>query len=520
MLSFFTKKNPLPDTIAAIDLGSNSFHMLVARHEDDHLIVIDQHREMVRLAAGLNEHNQISPEVAQRALDCLSRFGERIKDVPAEGVRIVGTNTLRKAGNSGDFIQQAEARLGHPIEIISGIEEARLIYLGVAHGISLHSGQRLVIDIGGGSTECIIGEQFRPLHMQSLYMGCVSFSQRFFPDGVISKPAINQAYINAMMELEPHINHYKDLGWQDAIGASGTIKAINKIVQAMGLHDQGISTEALQILVDRLSEVEHIDDLKLAGMKEERRAVFPGGLMVLKALFDGLDIKLMYVSNDALREGLLYDLLNREQQEDTRSTSIQAICKRYHVDLQHAEQVEGTAAELFNQLAGNCILHPAYDWQPLSWAAYCHEIGMNIAFSQYHKHGEYILRYADLLGFSNTDQQVLAALVRCHRRSINLSLLNNLPSHWQQKSKCLMIILRLAVVLNRSRKPVDVIPKMEANEDTIYCYFPDNYFQQHPLTYHDLLQEQKHLQAAGINLQLIQKNLTPGQKQASANERK
>ncbi len=504
MLNFFKTKPHLPDTIAAIDLGSNSFHMLLARHEDDHLIVIDQHREMVRLASGLDDNNQISTEVAERALACLSRFGERIKDVEASGVRIVGTNTLRKVGSNSDFIQQAEAQLGHPIDIISGIEEARLIYMGVAHGISLHEAQRLVIDIGGGSTECIIGEQFNPKHMQSLHMGCVSFSQQFFANGVITNAAINQAYMTAMMELEPHIQHYKALGWHDAIGASGTIKAIYKIVRSMDLHNQGISAEALQTLVDHLGEVSHIDDLKLSGMKEDRRAVFAGGLMVLKALFDGLDIKLMHVSNDALREGLLYDLLNREQQEDTRSTSIKALCKRYNVDHEHAERVELTAYQLFKQLHDADCLNSTYNWQQLSWATQCHEIGISIAFSQYHKHSEYILRHANLLGFSNNEQQALASLVRLHRRSINAAQFKNLSGNSSHDNKILVVILRLAIVLNRSRKTCEHIPRLEISDDIIYCNFPNNYFQQFPLTHHDLLQEQKYLQAVNIKLQFIE----------------
>ncbi len=494
----------LPDTIAAIDLGSNSFHMLIAKHEGDNLIIIDQLKESVRLGAGLDNNNQISDEAAARALECLGRFGQRIKHIPANGIRVVGTNTLRRAGNASEFLKSAEALLGHRIEIVSGVEEARLIYLGVSHHVVEENGRRMVIDIGGGSTEITLGDRFEPIYIQSFEMGSVVISHRVFEGGRISKKRIRLAQLAAEVELEPYIEHYKKLNWVDVIGASGTIKSVANVVSSMGWCTSGISAESLDKIINELKRVEHVDELSLKGLKPERQPVFAGGVMVLKAIFNVFDIKHMHVSEGALREGVLYDLIGREYHEDTRSKTIQSWAKRYNVDETHAEAVKNTALELFSQVAEDWTIADNECQQQLTWAANCHEIGLNISHSQFHKHGEYIIRNADLLGFSRDDQKILSVLVRTQRGSFSDELFKSLNVSWQENAKKIAILLRISVLLNRSRHYDDLVtPRITIQQNQIRLIFPAEFLEQHPLTSADLEKEQSTLKQAGIALEIL-----------------
>ena len=402
---------------AAIDLGSNSFHMIVGQHKSGQIIILDKIREMVRLASGLDEHKNITPEVMQKALDCLSRFGERIRHLHADVVRIVGTNTLRQARNSAEFMHKAEAVLGHPIEIISGIEEARLIYSGVSHNVDTDNGKRLVVDIGGGSTEIIIGERYQPIMMESLYMGCVSMTRWFFANGSISRKKLDKARMHAMMELEPHIKAYTKLGWQNAIGASGTARALRTIAVEEGFTDYGITAKALGNILDKILEAGNIDDISLKGLKTERKPVIIGGAIVMNAIFEAFKIESMTVSSGALREGILYDLIGRDENNDSRSESVEMFARRFVIDHAHSERVMDVAVQLFRQVSKDWfdkeILEEAE--KHLQWAARLHEVGLCIAHSQYYKHGAYLVGQADLMGFSRQDQRLLAALIQSHR---------------------------------------------------------------------------------------------------------
>ncbi|MCW9025404.1 MAG: exopolyphosphatase [Gammaproteobacteria bacterium] len=492
----------MPDTIAAIDLGSNSFHMLVAKPTDDGFMVIDSDKEMVRLAAGLQKDRSISEEVTQRALECLSRFGQRLKHITPGQVRIVGTNTLRASRGSQAFIREAEKLLGHPLNIISGIEEARLIYLGVAHSIAGDEGRRLVVDIGGGSTELIIGERFNPLQMESLYMGCVSMSQRFFSDGKISTKRINKARLAALVELEPHIERYKSMSWQDSIGASGTIRAIESVAMENGWSRDGITAESLDKILKALKDFGSTDKINLPGLKKERVPVFIGGLIVLHAVFEALEIKSMMVASGALREGLLYDLIGQEQQEGTRSNAINALAGRYNVDQHHAARVEETAILLFNQVKNDWNLDTRIHEYSLRWAARVHEVGLSIAHSQHHKHAGYILRNSDLPGFSRQEQQILAALVQTHRRSLDLDIFNELSDEWRQKAIQLAVILRMAVILHRGRHPEAItVPSCKVHDSNeIELVFNESWLESRPLTTTDLQEEHGRLTKSGISL--------------------
>ncbi|NOY67250.1 MAG: exopolyphosphatase [Gammaproteobacteria bacterium] len=394
----------MPNIFAAIDLGSNSFHMIVGRHEDGQIIILDRLREMVRLASGLDEKNNITPEMMKTALECLSRFGERIAHLHADVVRIVGTNTLRQAKNSRTFMRKAEKLLGQPIEIISGIEEARLLYSGVAHNIDSDDTRRLVVDIGGGSTEIIIGERYRTISLESLYMGCVNTTKRFFADGKISKKRVKKALMYSMTELEPYIKSYNNLGWENTIGASGTIRAIEKITREENLADFGITQKSLTYIMEHVIKAGDIDNIDLKGLKNERKPVIIGGIVVLQSIFDAFNIKLMRVSDGALREGILYDLIGRNQNNDSRSESIEKFAERFVIDRRHGTQVKNTAIELYQQAEKEWFSKTPEALKYCQWAATLHEVGLSIAHNQYHRHGEYMVSNADLMGFSKENR--------------------------------------------------------------------------------------------------------------------
>ncbi len=479
-------------TIAAVDLGSNSFHMVVARPVNGHLNVLDRLREPVRLASGLDAAGNLDAEAQQRALACLERFGQRLRDMPPGSVRAVGTNTLRKARNSDDFLDAAAAALGHPIEIISGLEEARLIYLGVSHSLPASPGHRLVMDIGGGSTELIIGEGFEPIYMESLYMGCVSLSQAWFSDGDISAKAFRRAEIAAGQELQAIEQDYRRLGWAEAVGSSGTIRAVGDVVQAMGWSENGITLPALQRLREAMIAAGHVGRVAAAlqGLPPERAAVFPGGVAILIATFAALGIERMQVSDGALREGLLYDLMGRIRHEDVRSRTINVLKDRYNVDKDQAQRVNDTATYCLHQVMQAWKLEEECAASLLDWSARLHEIGLAVAHSGYHKHGAYLLEFSDMPGFSRQEQKALSALVRSHRRKFSPAVFRVLPEAQRERLMRLAILLRLAVLLHRSRADIALPPfYMDADGKSLTLRFPAGWLELHPLTQADLAQE-------------------------------
>jgi exopolyphosphatase/guanosine-5'-triphosphate,3'-diphosphate pyrophosphatase len=492
---------PPAQTLAAIDLGSNSFHMIVANMVDGNIVVVDRIRESVRLAAGLDRSRNITPEARDRALACLRRFGERIKGLPQDAVSAVGTNTLRKAKNSNDFLIAANDALGFAIETITGLEEARLIYLGVTHSMAGAEGRRLVVDIGGGSTELIIGEQFETLYRESLYMGCVSMSRKWFADGKLTTKAFRSARIQAMLELRPVKRFYSSLGWQNAIGASGTIKAISKVSEQMGWSDAGITTESLKKIGKAMLAAGDIENLKLKGLSDERLPVFPGGVIVLSAVFEALKIDRMLVSDGSLREGLLYDQIDRIGHDDIRDNSIRAFSERFSVDWAHVKRVKNTALFLYRECAADWKLGDPEFENLLGWAAEVHEAGLALSHGQYHKHGAYLIEHTDLAGFTREQQALLAALVRSHRRKFPNKLFDNLAGTPGKKIRKLSVIFRLAVLLHRSRRDRQFSElKLKAGKNSLKLTFPDNWLEDRPLNKADLIAERKYLQRAGFKL--------------------
>ena len=486
--------------LAAIDLGSNSFHMVVARIEDGHVHILDRLKEMVRLGAGLDENKNLSAESRARALACLERFGERVKGLPKGSVAAVGTNTLRQTRNSRSFLKKAKKALGHPISIIAGREEARLIYLGVSHSLVDEEGKRFVMDIGGGSTELIIGENFEPLHLESLSMGCVSMSRRFFQEGSLKKKNWKKANTAAHLELRPIKRHYRKIGWGSATGASGTIRAVHKVVSKLELTPYGITLDSLYQIRDRMIEADNIENLDLPGLKSDRQPVFAGGLAVLIATFEALKIDKMQVSDGALREGLIYERLGRIQSEDTRLKTISSIQQRFQVSQKHARRVSKTAHQLFSyceQAWGLTLSHA----ELLHWASSLHEIGLAISHSGYHKHGAYLLDYADLPGFSFEEQDWMSVLVRCHRKKVSQKLFDSVPDEDFLIALKLSILLRLAAILHRSRKDeTAVIDTLSVTDMGMNIQFADNELMNRPLLLASLEKHAVYLQSVDFEL--------------------
>jgi len=490
--------NEFPSSVAAIDLGSNSFHMIVCKLENGKLRTLDKLKEMVRLASGLDNEKNLNAETQSRALDCLERFGQRIENFPAGSVRIVGTNTLRTAKNSQEFIAKAEKALGHPIDIIAGIEEARLIYQGVANSLGSNADYRFVMDIGGGSTEYIIGIDDIAHTKESLHMGCVTVSNLFFPKGVISKKAFKKAVLYSQQKLEPHHQAFNSQRWDEAIGASGSIRCIHKVLIASQWSNNGITQKGLEKLVKHITDCKHIDDLNLPELSEERLPVFLGGVAVLYATFLKLNIDQMTVSDGALREGLVHDLLGRIYNHDIRSKTVEMLAEHYLTDKEHSDRIKQTVHNILNQLQNNCCYRDKKEiTQILDWAVSLHGIGRNIAHSQYHKHSAYVIENGDLAGFSRQDQNLLATLVQTHRKKFSLSRFKKLPKPWNQDAQMLTIILRLAILIHRNRHTQNT-PEftISINSTSINISFADGWLNSAPLTQTDLEIEASYLKAA------------------------
>src|SRR5678815_1909382 len=377
----------VPDVLAAVDLGSNSFHMVIARYSHGQLVIVDRLREMVRLAAGLDEHDRLSRDSVTRAIKACEKFGQRLRDVNAGGVRVVGTNTLRKAKRKGAFLERAREALGHPIEIISGAEEARLIYLGVAHTTPSDAGRRLVVDIGGGSTELIIGEGLTTKRLESLYMGCVSLTVEHFSDGTINEKRMKRARTAAQLEIEPIAARFRKHGWDAAFGASGTLRAVSEILVARGATNVVIDRPGIKWIIEECLRAGDTARIRLPGLDAGRAEILPAGLAIIVEIFDMLEIESMRVAEGALREGLLYDLLGRLTDEDARARSVRAMEGRYHVDAAQAERVEATVLAFLRQVRETWGLEAPLAELVLRWAARLHEVGLDISHSQYHRHG-------------------------------------------------------------------------------------------------------------------------------------
>jgi len=483
------------EIFAALDLGSNSFHLLLARFLGGRMVCLDRHKELVQLAAGLDAKRQIHPAILQQALAGLPKFAERLRGIPRDHIRVVGTNTLRMAKNADAFLAQAEKILGVPIDIISGTEEARLIYLGVAKDFTPGYQQRLVVDIGGGSTELVIGGQ-EPHTLESLYMGCVSFSQRYFGDGKLRKKDYKDAILAARTEIQTVAPAMLASQWDEVVGSSGTIRCVQKIVERL-IGDPVITLPALEFVAERMIDAKSIDKLDLPGLTEDRRSSIVGGLAILHAVFLELNIRAMDVSEYTVREGIVHDLAGRVQHHDRRERTIRAMLQQYHADAAQAQRVDATAQALYEQVKSDVPMDADRARAMLHWAANLHEIGLVIAHSGYHKHGAYIIENGDMAGFSRQEQKLLAFLVVNHRRKLKPQVASyGVDPDWR-----LMLIFRLACLFNRRRTPHQLPPiGLKLKPQGVEVRLPADWLDLHPLTREELEKERELLKARELEL--------------------
>lgn len=485
-------------TIAAVDLGSNSFRLQVARVVDDQLYMLDSLKDTVRFGAGLDDSGLLDDKSQTRALAALARFGERLRGFPRECVRAVATNTLRVARNSHDFLPRAEAALGFPIEVIAGREEARLIYLGASHSLPASRDKRLVVDIGGGSTEFIVGQQFKPLKTESLLMGCVSYSLKYFPEGRITKHGLRDAELAARAELQAIVHEFGHEHWQVAIGTSGTARSLSDIMELNDFSASGITLDGMERLRQHMLKAGQIDAVQLNGLRPDRRPVLPGGFAIMAAVFAELGIDKMTITLGALRDGVLYDLIGRQHQRDLREVTVSQFKRRYHVDTAQQARVAKLAEQFHRQLCGSLSLEPEPELNLLLWAARLHEIGLSVSHASYHKHSAYILQHADMPGFSSPEQARLAQLVLAHRGGLKKLGSNIAQGKWAQ-----ILSLRLAVICCRNR--VDGPPpplSLGGAKHGFVLNAPDDWLDANPLTHTALMQEAEVWRDIGVPLVL------------------
>jgi exopolyphosphatase/guanosine-5'-triphosphate,3'-diphosphate pyrophosphatase len=487
--------------MVAIDLGSNSFHMVLARLEGGEVRAVQKLGEKVMLAAGLDDRNMLTPDTLERGLACLRRFAQAAENVDRHWMRCIGTNTLRRARNADVFLTRAREILDAPVEVVAGREEARLIYLGVSHSLPEGGGRRLVFDIGGGSTEFIIGERFEAQLTESLHMGCVEYREKYFPKNSLSAKQFEKAVTQARRELLAIEASYRKSGWDSVVGSSGTVRSVEAVAQACGYCSSGVTLDAMYKVRERLLKFKSADQIDLPGLKEDRRSVFASGLAILIAVAEQLGIERMITSEGAMREGILYDMLGRHAPEDVRERSVRALLGRYAADAAQSVRVTTTAMEALSQVEKEWKLAED-DWRDmLNWAAQTHEIGLSISHSGYHKHGEYLLMHSDLPGFSKQEQKVLSLLVGGHRRKLRDVQFEELHESMRTPAIRLTLLLRFAVILHHGRRD-DLLPafSMKASGRKLEVLFPKGWLQDHPLTASELAEEQPVWSRLGIDI--------------------
>ena len=492
-------QSPHQDIYAVIDLGSNSFHMLMVKVVGGSVQGIGRVKRKVRLAAGLNENLVLSRKAMKRGWECLALFAERLQDIPPQNIRIVGTATLRLAKNVKTFLKEAEAILGQKVTVISGEDEARIIYLGVAH-TSNSDTNRLVIDIGGASTEVVIGAGFNPLLLSSLNMGCVTYLERYFADDELSEDNFSQAIAAAEQQVLTIASQYQHTGWQLAVGASGTVQAMQEILVAQG-KDEVITLSRLEDIMQQALACGRMEQLTITGLAQERKQVFPSGLAILIALFRTLNIGGMTLSGGALREGVLYSMLPQLQHSDVRSRTVSSLMVRYFIDQRHAERVAEMAAELATQLQGRWDLNKFEGHSMLKCSALLHELGLLIEYKNHHHHGAYIINHSDLPGFTRAQQQLVMALVHNHRADISREIIARQTMTSVLLTVRLTRILRLAVILSMRRRH-EVLPQVAISSkgEQLVLTMPAGWLEQHPLMRAELEQEVQYQQQAGWEL--------------------
>ena len=481
--------------LAAVDLGSNSFRLQMGRAHGRHIELQGYWKETVRLAAGVGADKRISRKAIDAACGCLARMNERLRGLAPEQVRAVGTQTLRDAPNSDEFLLEAQHALGYPIDVISGREEARLTFEGCMHSAPPSTLPRLVVDIGGASTELIVGTGFAAQAAESFKVGCVNTTLRFFGDGVIDRAGFRRAQVAAAAEIEEAVSVFSRARWQEAFGASGTIGAAAEAIRQVEWGDGSVITAGMLLnLRQLLIEFGDIRKLKLPGIKPDRAQVLPGGIAVLCAVFDTLGITELAPARGGLRLGLLYDLLGRRERRDLRDATVARLQRRFAVDRAQAQQVGRIARELHDALDPHAGEEAV---KRLAWAAALHEVGFAISHNDHHKHGAYLVGNADLAGFSNSDQKHIATLILAQRGN-----LRKVAEALQDPSRAAKILaLRLAVIVCHARRPVQ-LPKwtLRASRSGYELRLDGDWLRHHPLTQFLLEEEAAQWEKAGPRL--------------------
>ncbi len=496
--------NATEKELAAVDLGSNSFHLVVGRlRSGGDIELIDRIKEPVRLAEGLFQTGELSKAAQKRALDCLRRFRQRLRNLRKDQVRVVGTNALRKVEASSSFLQAAEEALGHRIHIIRGREEARLIYLGMQRLLPGSRERRLVFDIGGGSTELMLGQGETAELLESANCGCVGYTEKYFPKGRLSRAAFEKAKLRTLLELRPLMHPFRSRDWDRVYGCSGTILAVGSCLEGLGLTDGRITATALEDLTRRLGSAERITKPNLPAVSDARRQVLPGGLGILRALFEAFDVDELTPVKEGMRLGMLVDLVGKRSDEDPREQCILDLASRYGVDRTQARRVERTVLCLFDQTEEKWKLRPDSDRRLLRWAAILLELGLAIAHLNYHKHGSYLIAHSDLPGFSRDEQRLLARLIGCHRKRLKESDLEAGRSRSRKDFLHLAVLLRLAFIFHRSREAMDLgTLKVQPGSRSLRLMIDAAWRSENPLISADLDRERKRLSKLGFELEM------------------
>jgi exopolyphosphatase / guanosine-5'-triphosphate,3'-diphosphate pyrophosphatase len=486
--------------IAAVDLGSNSFHLVVARIIDGDIQLLHREKQRVQLAQGLNEHFVLNEEAIERGLNALRQFADTLAPFAPDSVRVIATFTLRRAKNAATFIRRAKSIFPFPIEIISGQEEARIIYQGVAH-FEHFTTKRLVIDIGGGSTEFVIGCGQQPLSLSSRNIGCVSYGNDYFSQGRISEKRFNRAILHAEQELEHIANQFKNIGWQQAVGTSGTVKAVRDIIVALGFSSNSIELDHLEALKDHFLQYTNCSELMIPGLSEDRKLLICSGLAILIAAFKQLQIQRLDYIDAALREGILYEMSDRLQHVDIRQQSVASMQRRYDIDMAQANRVSRTALALFKQVRSRWQLQQEHA-NALEWAANLFEVGLHINSSSVQKHSAYILQNANLPGFNQEQQLLVATLVRFHRRKIRAEEIPNFSLFQLSQVVNLIVLLRLAILLNQKRRD-DFLPdiSISGSAQQLHLHIQPDWLEQQSLLVAYLHSEQKQLRKIAFTLE-------------------
>jgi len=485
-----------------IDLGSNSFHMLIARLLADSVQIVDKVKRKVRLASGLDAQNNLDAAAMARGLECLSFFAERLQDIPSQNIRVVATATLRIANNADEFLAQAEHILSTEVNLLTGEKEAELIYLGVAH-TNCSAQKRLIFDIGGASTEIIAGAGFTAAQVCSLNMGCVTFNHVYFADQQLTENHFNHAIHQAKQLIKPWLADFAEIGWQSVLGGSGTMQALGEILLAQS-QPAIIELSFLQQLKTRLIACQTIDNINITGLNLERKPVFASGLAILIALFESFSINQLQLSSGAIREGLLYEMLPNMRDLAIRERTLNSLITRFHVDKPHAYRVLQQVTMLCKQLQQQAALAHDNSIELLKASCLVHEVGLLLEYKYHRQHSAYILQQADLPGFDQSDRQLLVALVKSYKGDIDVGLLTQQSATSYSQACLLLVILRLAVILCR-RRTDDILPSLSLSvlSNTVSLTLANDWLMHHPLIADELTQERDYWQALNLTLLLI-----------------